>query len=224
MLFRSLHLDSGISAPLGEFASVSSSSSSGGATLGNSWDIVLGSNFKSSNLGWIATGFIGSHGVGYSSMSSGQISVSYGHSYPHSGYMAGLTYRLPVGKKRSAFLFALQLGSLTSTSLYVRNRVEQQTPLGTQSTEVTRQSATASGFLFSLGADYRLQFARKWYLLGKMNYQTASLTANNVTTSTTLITPDAQGNTYYSGSSANSSLSFPYSALNLQLGIGLFLK
>ena len=216
-----LHLDGGFSVPFGRYVS------SGGATGGNLFDLEMGSNFKSSNWGWLLSGFVGGNEIAQGSFgaSYGNVSVFTSAGYPISGVLGGATYRLPAGKKRSAFIFSTQLGYIGSETPYVSvSTISQITPNASLATRAVTSSAKASGLVLRLGAAYRLQFARKWYLLGKINYQTANMIARSVNVRTeTPYSPNGQ-DVYYNYTNTTTSGSIPYNTLNVQLGVGFFLK
>jgi hypothetical protein len=224
-----LGVNGGFSFPIGAYGSNNSNSNyTGNADSGNTFGLDFGSNFKGSRFGWLLTGFLSHHYRSGSSTSSGTVtSYSYG-TYSNSGILLGATYRVPL-KNRSAFMLSLQLGHIGAQTPGASTYIETgstQVPETYQRISTNVSYGRGGGFLFDLGASYRLHFPKThFYMLGKLNYQTAgiSITNQSVRSETTIYNPSTRDYVSTTLDSYNSFTS-PYAVINMQLGIGFFLK
>jgi hypothetical protein len=228
-----LGVNGGFCFPIGEYGNNSNNSNyTGNAESGNAFGLDLGSNFKGSRFGWLLTGFLTHQGYDRTTLKNAYKSTNNNSSnvnisdYSNSGILLGATYTLPL-KNRSALAFSLQLGHLGAQ--YPNYSIQQQ--LGDtygsvpyQRISISSQTARGGGFLVDLGASYRLHFPKThFYMLGKLNYQTAGVKVSQyVSTTTELIDPRGSNTQTYL--SSTNTFSYPYSVLNLQFGCGFFLK
>jgi hypothetical protein len=228
-----LGLNGGISIPLGAYSSTAkNSNNTGSAAMGSTFGLDFGSNFKGSRFGWLVTGFVSNHNfLSYSSSSSGpdlEVSNRVSGNYSNSGFLLGATYNMPL-KNRSAFIFSLQLGSISTTTPsaynYIRTGNTNTQPYTYQSVSTNVNYGEGSGLIVDLGASYRLHFPKThFYMLGKLNYQTASVNVSNQKVTVTTTTYNTSGDPVTNPISSTNSFSYGYAALNAQFGCGFFLK
>ncbi|MEY4926602.1 MAG: hypothetical protein RI894_1038 [Bacteroidota bacterium] len=195
---------------------------------GNVFGLDFGSNFKGSHFGWLLTCFLGYHQTEHININTTEFKQLSGGTFSNSGILLGATYNIPF-KNRSALIFSLQVGSIgvsTPPSYSYIQTGDINTPATYQSVQTNKYDGQGSGFLFDLGASYRLHIAKThFYMLGKADYQGAGINVSSqgVNVITTTYDPVAGGFSQQSINSTNS-FSYPYSAFNLQLGFGFFLN
>jgi hypothetical protein len=223
-----LGVNGGTSLPLGAYASAGDTkNNTGNASAGGIFSLDLGSNFKGSRFGWLLTGFMGSHYNNTASINSTNYTFRASGVQSNSGILLGASYALPV-INRSALIFSLQLGHITTTTPSAYTKIQtgsSDQPQTFQLIQTNVNTGNGSGLLLDMGASYRLHFRKThFYMLGKLNYQAASINVSNqrVTTETTVY--NAQGWPVSSYLYTTNSFTYPYAALNLQFGCGFFLK
>ncbi len=217
-----LGLNTGVSFPLGAYAdNIGQPNYDGNAGIGSVLGFDFGSNFKDSRFGWLLTGCLTRHH--YNTNILGIIS---GGDYYNFGILLGATYALPL-KNRSALTFSAQLGHINAVVPNYEITIETGNtyiPVNYKKVETYGDATSGNGILIGLGASYRLHFPKTiFYMLGTLNYQGASTHIyRRESVITTTFKPS--GVIEVKSSPLDRDFIHQYSVINMQLGIGFFLK